>query len=106
MLSNQARSTVSAGLSYPLSSFPMTVTWGISLFPCGSKYGPWPRVMNPALQVCTQPFSPGSVSHSCTNAFSGLELLDVQGLQVESSHVAKSFLAGDWLLGLYTSRGY
>lgn len=23
--------------------------------------------------------SPGSVSHSCTNAFSGLELLDVQG---------------------------
>lgn len=50
--------------------------------------------------------SPGSVSHSCTNAFSGLELLDVQGLQVESSHVAKSFLAGDWLLGLYTSRGY
>lgn len=43
----------------------------------------------------------GSVSHSCTNAFSGLELLDVQGAGV----MAKSFLAGDWLLGLYISRG-
>lgn len=42
----------------------------------------------------------GSVSHSCTNAFSDLELLDVQGAGV----MAKSFLAGDWLLGLYEQR--
>lgn len=48
--------------------------------------------------------SPGYVSHPCTNASNGLELLDVQSTGARFAgrelSLAKSFLAGDWLLGL------